>query len=768
MNTASQKIQGFWHRAVVAPPRLVRRVMFTVVGLFILQMVARKMAFLPAWTLLAIGVASQIEGTFMLAPHTSNSFYDTLLLTYGEEFLSFPLETKCAAYFALLGEDFTMPLLTESFSYENTANEKLFALSEFAYLNDRKLGHILYQDFVNMGNAYRSRKRKVDWYEKQMVASISHVRMYGHCFVNNTVAMQRKHNQDNNINPIVHRNADQWKKYQKTGHQEHSEVSQSRIYNYERSVLPWLHSVFPVYTRWDGTVVDSGLPVIAEFTNPTGDKLLRVVPYTRGEPMIPFMQKHSSGHGIVILGGNKFVDELVGLLKVLRAVGNTLPIEIVVSSEISLRNRDRIIKAARSSRAELGVDGITPPAEMSAHYLKAYKLGNPLATDFPEQEVWFVNLRRSVLHLFRSQLNLWDSKLYAILLLLFQHVVLMDDDTVPVEAPAMWFETPQYKTTGTLFFRDRELLEKMRPWSYNTVMRILPSVVDEFFFEIPRATGHTLSNRLVAHQATHYMESGVVLIDKARHIPGLLVATQLQNWPATAIVGWGDKELYWLGLLAVGDENYAWSDYGASAIGHRTPDDLRPFTAKMTHYDPKFKNIEVCSTHPGHLINEADPLDPYGKPTPRLAWFNSGFRECKIHDWKKEREEPLYFRKLEEEVKKIWREPFMFDMAIVPPPLFRLFNTDLFWGLDLQHDSDPVLEVGRLRDRELNVDIEIKGWSKINTTCNGYQWCAVDRVNHDIFRELNEGTVVRFDAAETLWFEYLGWLWMSDQAKWGK
>ena len=86
-----------------------------------------------------------------------------------------------------------------------------------------------------------------------------------------------------------------------------------------------------------------------------------------------------------------------------------------------------------------------------------------------------------------------------------------------------------------------------------------PSTVDQMMFDIPIMTNYTTTRELF-RGLQHYMESGLVMINKDKHLNSILMITQINLiGPITGKV-WGDKELFWLGFAINGDEEYYFDD----------------------------------------------------------------------------------------------------------------------------------------------------------------------------------------------------------------
>jgi hypothetical protein len=212
------------------------------------------------------------------------------------------------------------------------------------------------------------------------------------------------------------------------------------------------------------------------------------------DPLKQYHGENDTSKGIVICTGNKhFRLTLVGLTA-LALIGNELPIEVVYSTshDLSLENRQELKKSFPNVR-----------------------LIDISATSIDDN---YLELRG------------WEIKPFAVLVSQFRHVLLMDADVLFLEKPSILFENPYYLKTGTLFFYDRISL------SDETIKWIQTLLTNHNNQSLPSRT----------------QESGVVLIDKARALVGLLSTCKLNDHQEREQVTYrrlyGDKDTWWLGF----------------------------------------------------------------------------------------------------------------------------------------------------------------------------------------------------------------------------
>ncbi|GFR52395.1 hypothetical protein Agub_g14905 [Astrephomene gubernaculifera] len=126
-------------------------------------------------------------------------------------------------------------------------------------------------------------------------------------------------------------------------------------------------------------------------------------------------------------------------------------------------------------------------------------------------------------------------KIAALLLSSFTEVLFLDSDNAVLRDPTYLFESPQYIATGALLWPD---------YWVRTAAPEVSQILNISNRQLPSGT----------------YESGQMVIDKARHWRGLLVAAYLNVYGKlfsellTCYVGKGDKETFAYGMLAAGEE----------------------------------------------------------------------------------------------------------------------------------------------------------------------------------------------------------------------
>lgn len=154
----------------------------------------------------------------------------------------------------------------------------------------------------------------------------------------------------------------------------------------------------------------------------------------------------------------------------------------------------------------------------------------------------------------------------------FDELVLMDADVSFARDPSVLFDTQEYQTTGTYFFRDEQ-----SKWvffgSAGSSKRCRTCQSKSFYNSrkrwLKRLFGETMPARFPPEWSYHWqpgyrmnatkdvMDSGVVVIDRRRHAGMIAKVLELNtNRTETYQHVWGDKETFWLGAL-LADEPFA-------------------------------------------------------------------------------------------------------------------------------------------------------------------------------------------------------------------
>ena len=188
----------------------------------------------------------------------------------------------------------------------------------------------------------------------------------------------------------------------------------------------------------------------------------------------------------------------------------------------------------------------------------------------------------------------WNIKPFAMLISSFRHVILMDLDVVFLQKPDRILQYPKYVDAGALFFHDRTF--GARPKSVLNKINELVTKPSEVFSNLKLMRGKTMNE----------MESGLVVIDKYRHLAGLVAVCKFLDPDARIFRHpeelYGDKEYFWIGFAIVEEEFAFANDYktGESGVAKTFQKDGETF-------------YRICSKQIFHV-------DEFDRP----LWINGG------------------------------------------------------------------------------------------------------------------------------------------------
>ena len=460
----------------------------------------------------------------------------------------------------------------------------------------------------------------------------------------------------------------------------------------EARLYPWLSFEMPVYMKWDGTTTR-----FPKKQNKLMDRFTRPC-------FLSNFKDNLKGRGIVLTIADSHLELTIRLVQLLRALENTLPIEIIYYKNLSEDSRNKLIEACR----------------------REYKLKNSL---LPPQDISFIDVSTAVKPKCIEKFGNFGNKILATLFNSFEEMILLDADTVVLEKPEFFFGLRKYQKAGTMFYKDRLAVEYRPKSDVMFFKKMMPSLMDSLFFNIPQTTGYTLDRKFF-QGLNHYMESGLVVINRKRHFSQALIMSQLIfHLPIQARV-YGDKELFWLAFVVSGNENYAFNDHFLAAIGYVTPN--------IERLPSKYGAMEVCSNHPGH-INDEDNHS--------LLWFNSGFRHCgqnnKI-DFQKEFEIGKRYTHLKTvlEFEAFFKNRLVLRDAVIPPHV--------------------VLEADNLEGEPS------RSWISLSAYCAGYTWCGYSKIGGLYDRDnkkynIQDGILIHFADREVKKFDLLGDAWTNSE-----
>ena len=200
----------------------------------------------------------------------------------------------------------------------------------------------------------------------------------------------------------------------------------------------------------------------------------------------PYFSDHMSlhahfkrgGRGIVLTAGDDQASYLLTTIATFRKLGCNLPIEVMYLGDSDL---------SEDFRSELeALDGVVTRDIAQMVNDEGWKLAG------------------------------WAAKPFAMLFSSFREVIFIDADSLFFKNPEVLFEDPGYKKTGALFFKDRLIMpENKKRW----LQQILPKPISR----------QVKQSRFWTGDSGHMQESGVVVVDKWKHMIALLLVTRMNG-----------------------------------------------------------------------------------------------------------------------------------------------------------------------------------------------------------------------------------------------
>lgn len=138
----------------------------------------------------------------------------------------------------------------------------------------------------------------------------------------------------------------------------------------DSKIYPYLTRRYPLFTHWNGEKSFGPPDGNAETSSKVGST-------------IPFWNLYTSktkGKGIVISCADNLVNDTVSLLKNLRALGNTFPVEIVHRGDLSAENQLVLINEARKDKTKYNLSNL----ELFEESLKQANDNSDFTNSFPK------------------------------------------------------------------------------------------------------------------------------------------------------------------------------------------------------------------------------------------------------------------------------------------------------------------------------------------------------------------------------------------------
>lgn len=633
-----------------------------------------------------------------------------------ESFSKETLQDKCLKFFEFLDSTDPQWLLNSGLGhgYDKSIVKKLNIMAdEFKKIAKQKKadGHpdpekVTKEDEEKAIGLFKEKLSRTMTIEQTMADSMTVLRMFGHCFYG-----KERVGMDTKLKEIYHR--------------------------YNKKVSPF---------------ADTGLP-----TFEVADQFLKHIPgdpnFQKGDDLLDYYYTNLNGSGIVMSASSKYSREIVKFIHVLRAMGNKLPIQITYRSDLLVRAKTAILSAAYSSKEELLGEKLSSSRILKQMFPKFDINSDEFKdNDFPIQSVTFVDFLPALRSRSKTHFGNYNNKIVALFFSTFENVLLFDADTVPLVTPELILQLKEFTETGAYFFRDRSLRDSNDWIETNFFSKLMPhqSSLLDIAMGVKPVTEHTMANKYMTGWR-HHQEAGLVVFNKKRHFSSLfsLFALALWNEPIKSLI-WGDKEMYWLAMSMMGDEDYTFNKYSAASIGKITED----ISLKLYN---KTNAVEVCSSHPGHVHEDG-----------RLLWINSGFSYCKKNGWARDQKHFPFKAMNKEALQTLYEEPLHIRLAVVPPelPVFRPVNSPPDLTLELKtlaefkqrrEDVDQMDKVDQVSTYSPQ-----KGWIK-SPCCLNYQYCAYNAVeSYNNRGELDDsGVVFTFSEKQRREYDFLGIIWHS-------
>lgn len=391
------------------------------------------------------------------------------------------------------------------------------------------------------------------------------------------------------------------------------------------------NNLWPVRVRWNGNLLRDSVPKFAS----SGDYKYLGAAKIKYDSGLSFwgnwlnILSRTGPRGIVIAAGQGQVLDSIKLIKVLRHQKNSLPIEIIHRGDLLTEQQEKLIEAAR---------------------------GAP-SGDYPAQELWFVNVTSILNPDYADRFTTYSNKWLAIIFSSFVDPILVDADTISFIPLENYYETRQHKETGSLFFRDREIISDLfNEPEINTLRKVVSNTlgldleVDDLAKEIDSHIKEPVvaqaARRLLLYGQKHHMESGLVLMNKNLHLTNLLAAVSLQ-FSSISEYFHGDKEWFWIAPL-LRNATFSFHPKAASNVGK---------LGKIDQGDGK-DFYQICSVQVSHTDEDGS-----------LLWVNGGLRTCKKDSWTSDYNSNQRISSMfesDDEVRKYYQSPSILEGAIIP------------------------------------------------------------------------------------------------------
>ena len=403
--------------------------------------------------------------------------------------------------------------------------------------------------------------------------------------------------------------------------------------------------------------------------------------------------KFSKGRGIVVTMKESDSVMFYRQLKVFKALGNTLPIQ-VITTEYKISKQ--FIKELSTYSKQLGQE------------IYLVDVSNVLDKQFVSTHI-------------HNFYNKWVAQLFNT----FEEALFIDVDAVPFIPLEEFFDIEPYQKSGILMYRDRSLIDEHTfGRCIDLVHKVEPSIEEVamtnrrlmFDSNWSKQNQHVEDSKLLSVEALvyrnffekfhlHHVDSGLIIFNKKLKLNGILMSffSNLDLRLRTCI--YGDKETTWLGELIAG-ETYSIDPMEGGILG--------PINMEKHENTNKYS---ICGTQIGHVDKNQ-----------RLVWSNGGLRTCKFYDtavneFKADEEYFTSRYKTPETLQRIYDSPLVIDGVIIPDPnshpwiQIKECASYMYCAFAIRGEFDDNNNTGRLiefeHDNKVKYKILSELWNKI-------------------------------------------------------
>ncbi|RLV95482.1 putative alpha-13-mannosyltransferase MNT4 [Spathaspora sp. JA1] len=438
--------------------------------------------------------------------------------------------------------------------------------------------------------------------EKSIVEQFNHMRIFGKCFLNDIDIDDKKLCQ-----------------------------------GFQNKLYPWMSGKYPNFEHWksSGKLPRNTLPIF--------DKLKQQIEVDENSNcFIQQFKQQSNGKGIVIpfyptneQSRDKQIDNISRIIKVLRALKNRKPIQIVHMNSLTREEKNLLIDAARTEIRYLPWSYL--------NYFEFFKKEDEVyrvVTDvhYPQQDLWFVDVNPvkntqqhpgMVKHYLFNNINFLVS--LSMLFNSFEEAIVITEHALPLLEKADYFQDHRYKETGLLFFKNPTILSK-RPKRFNPGFHEVTSLVkslltptdfDSKYFGLYKRNEDVIAtNRFFQDSFQDILDPSIMIINKTKALSGLLISVnfQLQSTFNIRFPSGKNKltpDFIWISQEIAGNHNLIqFNDNQAVAAGIFTPKEILPKDVTQSQ--------EICSSSWGQLSDSDDVSLLYVTSHQLQNWRNQG------------------------------------------------------------------------------------------------------------------------------------------------